>query len=102
MRKRYTAEQREQLVAEVRATGASAGKVAKRMGVTPSSAYLWVKAATSEASAPVFARVVPAKPKPTTLTGQMVLEVGDVKLHVGADFNADLLRRVIAALSGAS
>jgi|SRR6478736_2261524 len=102
MRKRYTAEQREQLVAEVRATGASAGKVAKRMGVTPSSAYLWVKAAASEASAPVFARVVPAKSKPPTVISQMVLEVGGAKLHVGEDFDADLLRRVIAALSGAS
>ncbi len=102
MRKRYTAEQREQLVAEVRATGASAGEVAKRMGVTPSSAYLWVKAATSEASAPVFARVVPAKPESTSLTSRLVLEVDGVKLHVGEDFDAELLRRVIAALSGAS
>ncbi|MFZ5863036.1 MAG: transposase [Nitrospirota bacterium] len=40
MRRRYTAEQREQLVSEVRSTGESAGKVARRLGVNPSTAYL--------------------------------------------------------------
>ena len=100
MRKRYTAEQREKLVAEVRATGASAGEVAKRMGVTPSSAYLWMKAAAPVPSAPVFARVVPSKPKTASASSGMVLEVGGVRLHVREDFDAALLRRVVAALSG--
>ena len=39
MRKRYTAEQRERLIAEVR-RGERAGVVAKRMGITPSTVYL--------------------------------------------------------------
>lgn len=90
------------MVAEVRATGASAGEVAKRMGVTPSSAYLWMKASAPGPSAPVFARVVPDKPKTMPPTSRMVLEVGSVKLHVGEDFDVELLRRVIAALSTVS
>jgi len=32
----------------------------------------------------------------------MVLEVADVRLHVREDFDAAFLRRVVAALSGAS
>jgi hypothetical protein len=56
MRKQYTAEQQEKLVAEVR-TGERVSVVAKRMGVTVSSAYLWMKAAAAGPRAPVFARL---------------------------------------------
>jgi transposase-like protein len=99
MRKRYTVEQREKLVAEVRATGQRASEVAKRMGITPSTAYLWLKAASPAVSVPVFARVVPAQLTPSS---RMVLEVGGAKLHVESDFDPGLLRQVVAALSTAS
>jgi transposase-like protein len=99
MRKRYTAEQRQKLIAEVRATGERVSVVAKRLGVSASAAYLWMKAAAPAASAPVFARVVPAQP---VMVAKMVLEVGGVKLHVEDDFEPALLRRVVAALSSAS
>ena len=94
MRKQYTAEQRERLIAEVRATGEGAGVVARRLGVTPSSAYLWMKAATASATAstPAFARVV-SRPRP------MRLEVGSAVLFVESGFDAELLRQVVAALS---
>jgi transposase-like protein len=101
MRKRYTAEQRERLIAEVR-TGERAGVVAKRMGIAPSTAYLWMKAAAPATSAPVFARVVPAQSIEATPTSRMVLEVGGAKLHVERDFDPALLRQVVAALSSAS
>ena len=101
MRKRYTAEQRERLIAEVR-TGERAGVVAKRMGITPSTAYLWMKAAAPAKSAPVFARVVPAQSIEATPTSRMVLEVGGAKLYVERDFDPALLRQVVAALSSAS
>jgi len=102
MRKRYTAEQREQLIAEVLATGQSAGVVAKRMGITPSTAYLWIKPAARATGAPVFARVVPTWSSKTEPVSHMVLEVGGAKLHVERDFDPALLRRVVAALSAAS
>lgn len=57
---KYTAEQRQQLIDEVQTTGARVTDVARRMGITPSSAYLWLKAAAPAPSAPVFARVMPA------------------------------------------
>jgi transposase-like protein len=102
MRKRYTAEQRAQLIAEVEATGERAGVVAKRMGVTPSTAYLWMKAAAPATSAPVFARVVPARSAKTTPAAQIVLEVGGARVRVERDFDPSLLRQVIAALSVSS
>lgn len=88
------------MIAEVRATGERAGVVAKRMGITPSTAYLWMKAAAPATSAPMFARVVPA---PATKTASsMVLEVGGAKLHLEHDFDPALLRQVVAALSASS
>jgi transposase-like protein len=102
MKKRYTAEQREKFVAEVRATGESGGVVARRMGITPSTAYLWLKPAAPAVTAPVFARVVPARTARAAHASRLVLEVGGVKLHVETDFDPALLRQVIAALSAAS
>jgi hypothetical protein len=97
MRKTYTAEQREQLIAEVRATGEKVRDVAKRMGVSSSTAYLWMKPPAP--SAPGFARVVRAQ---AAAASHLLLEVGGVKLHVGSDFDAGLLRRVVAVLSTGS
>jgi len=97
MRKQYTAEQREKLVAEVRATGERVSVVAKRMGVASSSAYLWMKTGAKAAgpSVPVFARVVPAR------VATVRVQVGCAAVVVEAGFDAPLLRQVVAALSGA-
>ena len=102
MRKRYTAEQREQLIAEVRATGERAGLVAKRMGVTPSTAYLWMKAAAPATTAPVFARVVPAPSIKAVPVSRLELEVGGAQLIVECGFDPALLRQVVSALSASS
>jgi len=72
MRKRYTAEQREQLIAEVRATVERAGVVARRLGITPLTAYLWMKAVAPAKIAPVFARVVPAQSSRAVPASRMV------------------------------
>jgi transposase-like protein len=98
MRKQYTAAQRERLVAEVRATGEPVRVVAERLGVTVSSAHLWIKKA-GPSSAPVFARVVRARAaNPPSLT----LEVGRARVRVEAGFDAELLRQVVSALSAGS
>jgi transposase-like protein len=94
MGNRYTAEQRQQLIEEVRATGARVGDVAKRMGITSSSAYLWMKAAAPAVSAPAFARVVPAR------RSSLRVEVAGVALTVEHGFDAALLCEVVAALRG--
>jgi transposase-like protein len=93
MRKRYTAEQREQLIAEVRA-GETVPIVAARMGVGASAAYLWMKEARA-ASKPMFARLVPAVRSPSS---SLVLEVGRARVRVEAGFDPELLRQVVTAL----
>jgi transposase-like protein len=100
MRKRYTAEQRERLIAEV-AAGESVPVVAARMGVGASAAYLWIKEAreVNKGSKPTFAKVVRSTPSART---SMVLEIGRARVHVEADFDAELLRRVVSALGDAS
>lgn len=96
MRKRYTAEQRERLIAEVQA-GESVSVVAARMGVGASAAYLWIKEAR-DASKPTFARLLPVSA--STTRSSMVLEVGRARLRVEAGFDLALLREVVSALSG--
>jgi transposase-like protein len=96
MRKRYTAEQRERLIAEVQA-GEVVPVVAARMGVDASVAYLWVKEAR-EATKPTFARLVPA----SAASSSVVLEVGRARVRIEAGFDAGLLRQVVTALSGES
>jgi hypothetical protein len=58
-----------------------------------------MKGAAPVPKAPTFARVVRAQARPAI---EMVLEVGTVKLRVGDDFDAALLRRVVAALRDAT
>lgn len=96
MRKRYTAEQRERLIAEVRA-GEPVPVVAGRMGVGASAAYLWMKEARA-ASKPTFAKLVRA----STASSALVLEVGRARVRVEAGFDPALLRQIVSALSGES
>lgn len=94
MGNRYTAEQRQQLIDEVRTTGARVGDVAKRMGITPSSAYLWMKAVPRAGGVLGFARVVPAH------ATSLRLELAGVTIEVASGFDAGLLREVVVALRG--
>ena len=94
MRKRHTAEARERLIAEVKATGETPRVVAERLGVCASSAYRWTKDA-SMASAPVFARVVPSQ---SASRSGFVVQLGRAAIRIEAGFDADLLRDLVAAL----
>lgn len=93
MRKQYTAEDRGRLIAEVRATGEPVKKVAERLGISVSSAYLWIKDAP--ASAPRFAKLVRL---PSASTGELAVLVGAATIRVASGFDAELLRSVVAAL----
>ena len=94
MRKRHTSEERERLIAEVKATGDTARVVAERMGICASSAYRWMKDA-SDPGAPVFARVVPSRAMPRSA---LTVQVGLVAIRVEAGFDAELLRGIVTAL----
>ena len=94
MRKRHTAEDRERLIAEVKATGDIPRVVAERLGICASSAYRWVKEAAS-VEAPVFARVVSSRSAPRS---GVVVHAGRATIRVEVGFDAELLRNIVAAL----
>lgn len=96
MHRRYTARQREQLIEGVRTSGEPVKAVAERMGVSVSTAYLWVKAGQRPKS-PQFARVVRES---LTQNPAMSIDVGGVVIRLDVGFDAVLLREVVAALKG--
>lgn len=111
MRKHYTEVQRAELVALVARGEANSRTAAMRLGIPASTAYRWVKrsgrasvdvAATKAprraqpTAAPGFARLVPA----TAVRPAITLRVGDAAIVVARDFDAELLRAVVAALTG--
>ena len=111
MRKHYTEAQRAELVALVARGEATPRAAAARLGVTESTAYYWLKrggqrpgaliAATPRSrptAAPTFARLMPA----TEASPAIVVRVGDAVIAVAHPFDADLLRAVVAALTGRS
>jgi transposase-like protein len=110
MRKHYTAKQRSELIELVKQGGATVSEAATRLGVTPSSAYSWMKAAsvsvlgqaapiprkTPRVTAPAFARVVASQ----AVGAGVVVRVGAIEIQVCRDFDADLLCAVVGTLRG--
>lgn len=83
------------MVETVRASGEPIKTVAKRMGVTASTAYLWMKDEPAS-SGPQFARLVP---EPRAGSTSLVVRVGSAGIRVDQGFDAELLRAVVTALS---
>jgi transposase len=96
MRRRFTAEERQRFVDEVRTTGGSVKEVAARLGVDTSIGYRWMRAAR-QAGAPKFARLLVAGSQPR---GAIAIEVGGALVRVEAGFDSELLRAVVSSLSG--
>ena len=95
MSKRYTAQQREHLIEMVRTSGEPVKVVAKRMGVSAATAYLWMKAGGSR-KRPQFVRLMSEPPR---AVASLELRVGNAAIRVDAGFDVELLRAVVAALS---
>jgi transposase-like protein len=94
MGRRHAAREREQLIEAVRTSGQPVKAVAERLGVSASTAYLWLKASRGKAK-PQFVRLVPEAPE---RAASLVIRVGDVAIEVDAGFDAELLRTVVSAL----
>jgi transposase-like protein len=109
MRRRYTGKQRSELIELVSGGRATVSEAAARLGVTPSTAYYWVRDAAPAmagrsasrrrltAQAPVtprFVRVVPSQ----AVEARIAVRVGAAEIQIRRDFDADLLRAVMEAL----
>ena len=95
MKRRYRAKERERLVEAVLKTGAPIKAVAEQLGVKVATAYFWVKRARQKPR-PQFAMVVPATQARAAI---LRVAVGGAVVHVESDFDGDLLRDVVSALS---
>jgi transposase len=107
-RRSYTDAEKGRLVAETLRPGVSAAVVARRHGIHPQLLYTWrrqardgVLALPAEAGG-FFAEVVAAPEPPPTVDdewgGEIVVEVGAVRLRVRADVAPSRVAELVAAL----
>ncbi len=96
----------------VRVGGATVAEAAARLGVTASTAYNWMRTATTPSAGqpdrnvrakstrivpiPGFVRVVASR----EVGAGIVVRVGGAEIHVRRDFEADVLCAVVEALRG--
>jgi len=96
MRTVRLSEDRLRHVAAWRSSGQTAYAYSRAHGLSQASLQRWAEHA-ERASVPAFAKVeVVPKPAPGTT---LVVRVGRAELVVGAGFDAELLRRVVQALT---
>lgn len=96
MRKIYKRSERAELVAAVQ-RGEPVPSAARRLGVTTSTAYAWMRRSEgSDPAPPTFIELVTAG----TSSAALVVRVGTAEIEVRAGFDAGLLRAVVAALDG--
>lgn len=96
MTKVYEQRDRDELVAAVKG-GEPVPVAAKRFGVTPATAYVWIRRAreaAERADQPRFLELV------TREDVGLIVRVGFAEIEVRAGFDVELLRAVVAALRG--
>jgi transposase-like protein len=93
MRRRYTDDERRELVELVKSGRATTREAAARLGVTASTAYWWMKRAHGE---PTFVRLVRA----SEAEAAIAVRVGRAEIEVRRGFDVELLRAVVEALGG--
>ena len=114
MRRHYTGEERSELIELVTTGQTTVAGAAKRLGVTASTAYHWVKEAgagppgrrsaerqglsrkTMPPISPTFVRLVRAG----DLAARIAVRIGGAEVEVQRGFDAELLRAVVEALRG--
>jgi transposase-like protein len=104
MRRRYTREQRTQLVELVTSGKASVVEAATKLGVGESAAYNWMAErrkprdprSARRTAAPTFVRLVPSA---YATEATIAVRVGDAEIQVRRGFDGDLLRAVVTTLS---
>jgi len=102
MRRRYTREQRAQLLDLVAVGDVTVPEAAARLGVTSSAAYNWVAerrrlarpSGARLAASPTFVRLVPG----AAADSSIVIRVAGTEIQVRRGFDGELLQAVVASL----
>jgi len=106
MRRRYTSEQRSQLIELVASGNATVVEAATRLGVGQSAAYSWMAesrkprepSTAGRDAAPTFVRLVPSA---DAAEATIAVRVGDAEIQVRRGFDGEFLRAVVASLAEA-
>jgi transposase-like protein len=108
MRKHYTSKQRSELVELVTTGQTTMSEAAARLGVTPSTAYYWMKRRRSAGATPSHAAKARQPTGPTfvrlvsssEVQAAIAVRVGGAEIQIRRDFDGGLLRAVVEALRG--
>lgn len=102
MRRRFIESDKQRYLAELKESGETPWRFARRVGISPGSLYRWMKARPALPT-PRFARLVreqrSARANLVSPSGVSV-RVGEARVEVERGFDAELLRSVIDALGG--
>ena len=108
-RRRWTSEQKGQIVAETLVAGATVSEVARRHDLSPQHLFLWRREAKAGRlvlpadDEMTFAPIVLAeRAPPMRSAGDVVVEIGAASIRVTAQTDLRLLSAVAAALKGAA
>jgi len=100
-RRRWSAEQKQSIVAEAFAPGASVSEVARRMDLVPGQIYRW-RRELGATVAGFSAVMIAPRPEDSAATISAALEIelgGSVRVRIAASAPAELASAVIKALA---
>ena len=103
-RRRWSLEERAQILAAVEEPGAVLAEVARRADVCTSLVYKWRREARSAASEPSFASVIVEQPAPmrapasATEPGVILVEMKDARVRIGSNAPSALIAATLKAL----
>lgn len=103
-RRRWSLEERAQILAAVEEPGAVVAEVARRSDVCTSLVYKWRREARSAASGPGFVSVIVEQPTqpPAPASGPelcaILVEMKDVRIRIGANAQSALIAATLKAL----
>jgi transposase len=96
-RRRWSDEQKRQILAEAFGPGGVVTRIARRFGVRPGQIYRWRHEACE--AAPGFSKVIVAAAQATTpLPTSIEVDVGDIRVRIGPATPRDLAACVLHAL----
>ena len=103
-RRRWSLEERAQILAAIDEPGAVLADVARRADVCTSLVYKWRREARSAASEPSFASVIVEQPTPIPTpasgpeAGAILVEMKDARIRIGANAPSALIAATLKAL----
>jgi transposase len=103
-RRRWSSEERAQILAAIEEPGAVVAEVARRADICTSLVYKWRQEARSAAGACGFAQVVVKDPPPSSArsgepeVGAILVEMKDARIRIGANASSALIAATLKAL----